>query len=132
MHHQVRPSVISKSDDYKITNVEGLYDDMDIFENYVNRYHVYLKNIHDNIEDYLVLRFDDLTKSKKMSIIKISDYLNLPVNIDQILNKTSFSKLKKNKINHARKNNPLDYKNYFKHDHYKLIGRCYEVFDTLA
>ena len=83
--------------------------------------------MHVSIEDYLVLRFDDLTKSKKIKLLKYLVF-DLPVNIDQILNKTSFSD-EKNKINHARRTILLIIK-ITKHDHYKLIGRCYEVFDT--
>ena len=132
MHHHVRPPLVNIDKNYKIKNIDDLYERYDIFEKYVDEYCAYMDDFFYIKNELFVISYLQLREEKIETIRKICEYLKLDYDPSKVEEQTSFESFKKNEIRHARSGDNLDYQKYFTDKHYQIIKKCYKYDEELC
>ena len=140
MHFVTNPITLKRYPEYRIVDPVTLYEDYAYFDRQVTVWRDHVRSIFSLREQYLLIRFEDLINNKKNTIERIGNYLGLQVQIEEIMQKTSFSTMKKQANEHVRKGKQGDWKNYFTTIHLERFNRIagselemlgYELVDEL-
>ena len=126
VHHHVSAPVRRLVPGYGVDTAEELFARRDVFENYVDQYCAYLASLERHLEggNSVLVHYTRLVDSKAETTRALADYLELPCDVDRVVERTSFEAVRDHGVEHARAGSADDYKQYFEDWHYEILERC--------
>ncbi len=123
MHYVVSPIVLKRMSEYKIDNLQELYQNYSYFEKHVIAWKNHIETAFKYRNHLFFLSFEDLVFKKKQILNDIKKYLGMNFSDMDIIAATDKTKMKKIAPYHVRKGIKGDWSNYFTNKHKEIFKK---------
>lgn len=123
IHYATSARMLARHPSYRVTDPKELYADLSYFKNSVHRWTDHVASYLGLRDQFVLIEYNKLLEDSRSEIHRMITHLGVSENgidLEAIIDATSFQSIRKHAPNHARKAKKNDYRSFFTEQHHEI------------